>query len=176
MAQQAGSFPRLDLSAIRGIVGNNPSTTAADAVGTVLSHDDVMVVCYILNAACYCEHDIDIMNTKLVEIIDEAYKNKIDFSDEAARFSRYRCIVCVTQMYRVIKACTETLSITIVNAIELEFAKMIKMQWATFENVGDQSEYTTSIGKIITDMVPFIHKHTPKPHFKSFCDSFVMYT
>jgi len=77
-------------------------------------------------------------------------------------------------LYRLIRTAIEMLVLGVINAIEPELSKMSKVNWATFEHVGDQSEYVFNIVKQLNEHVTFIGDTVPKSHFKFFCDSFVL--
>lgn len=132
-------------------------------VPLVLSSKDRKQLCYIIQTAEYCQQNIEEMESQLQQAIDDAYKQQIDFNEERNKF------------YRILKSAIDVLVMHTMNSMEPAWMKMVKTNWSQYDQVHDQSEYVTMIAKWMTEFIPLIVEKMPKPHFKHYCDSLILY-
>jgi hypothetical protein len=57
--------------------------------------------------------------------------------------------------------------------IEPALNAMVRMPWATWEAVGDTSEYVGMIDVAVQNTVPLYSTWLSSTHYRFFCDSFV---
>lgn len=110
----------------------------------LLSHLDIVVVCYIINTAHYCIDTIDQLQPAIVNLIDTEYKDKIDITGIVDTYSL------------VINRCLQLLSYTINGKLSRALQSMIRVQWDIITTVGDESNYIKSIDVQLHDDIPYI--------------------
>lgn len=150
------SFIRLDFSSLMSHATGNETTSRLDERG-------IDTVCYIINTADYCQENCEAMESEVRRQLEEPYSNQVDLSDEQGRF------------YKVLKTCIETLVMSAMNAVEPELSKIPRINWATYETVGDQSSYVSAITMQLREYLPGIANRIPRNHFKFLCDNLVLY-
>ncbi|KAL0480844.1 vacuolar protein sorting protein VPS53 [Acrasis kona] len=128
-----------------------------------LTDAEESAACYVISIADYCQQNIESVEDELKSILEEPFSNQVDLSQEQAKF------------YTVLKLGVDVLIMNVMNTIEIELNnKMLKINWSTFEDTGDQSEYVSSICGFLNESVPSICNHLPLSRFKFFCDNLVV--
>jgi hypothetical protein len=139
-----------------------------------LTENEESTVCYIVNTADYCQINIDMIQDELRGVLEEPYVNQIDLSSETDKFYGYGILLDINNG-SVLKSAVDVLVTNLMNAIENELNnKMLKTNWAAFDDAGDQSEYVSAICAILNESVPFISNKIPQVQFKFFCNNFMM--
>ena len=97
----------------------------------------------------------------MLECIDQFFKSKISYSEQNDKFLS----VSGTALQALLRA--------VESRVESCFTSMIRKAWSSIESVGDQSDYISQIGTVLSDIARSIRKHLNSPKFfKSFCDKF----
>ncbi|KAJ3413185.1 Vacuolar protein sorting-associated protein 53 [Chytridiales sp. JEL 0842] len=123
------------------------------------SEDEIKVVCMVLNTADYCNQTICQLEEKLVEKIDEKYKNTVNFGQESEAF--------VNATGSALKSLVHIIE----TAIDPALATMMKRPWSSIESVGDQSDYITTIGNALVTSIKPIRKYlSAAKYLKTFWD------
>lgn len=122
---------------------------------------DISVCTLILNTSDYCYTTTTQLQSKIVELIDTKYKEKIDFSNQEDSF--------MNTITSSIKSLVRTFELL----IDQSMVAMTKINWSSIESVGDQSNYVTDIGN---DIFKYIQKVqgsiNNSRYFKVFVDKF----
>ncbi|KAJ3194380.1 Vacuolar protein sorting-associated protein 53 [Irineochytrium annulatum] len=110
------------------------------------SDDDMKMACLIINTADYCSQTTAQLEEKLVEKIDEKYKTKVNFTQEAESF--------LTVTGSAIKLLVHMAEV----ASDPALSQMVRRPWGTMESVGDQSEYVTQMGNSLFAIAALIRR------------------
>jgi hypothetical protein len=130
---------------------------------TKLSEKEEKMLCLIVNTAEYCSSTTTSMAEAIRKSIKSKFVEKIDLSSEQADFES------------VIAKAIKGLVYGLEAKLEPAFLQMTKMPWASWETVGDQSEYVNHISTYIDQSVPIYHNWlSNSAHFSYFCDYFVL--
>ena len=92
--------------------------------------------------------------------IDEEFKEKIDLEDEQ------------DAMYDVITMSTKVLASGLQARLQPKLESMIKTNWVTHSDVGDQSSYVQDIYVICEEIIVLCKNILGPTYFTSFCNSF----
>nr|CAI5860964.1 unnamed protein product [Callosobruchus analis] len=142
---------------------HNFSSLLKEGEVTRFTKEEQTKICCILTTAEYCLETTVQLADKLKEKIDPTLADQIDFSKEQDDF------------HKVISNCIQILVQDLENACEPALTAMSKIQWQTFDTVGDQSPYITAITTHLKTTVPIIRdnlSHSRK-YFTKFCIKFV---
>ncbi|KAI9208319.1 Vps53-like protein [Polychytrium aggregatum] len=127
----------------------------------VLTNEDIRIIATIINTADYCSSTTSQLEEKLVEKIDDEFKTMISMSGESDAF----VTVTGTAMRILIRGFE--------NSIEPALVAMSKRNWGTLESVGDQSEYVTQIGNVLSASAAVLRSSlSGQKYFRTFCDKF----
>lgn len=117
-------------------------------------------VCYIINTAEYCTDTVPQLEDMVKAKIDLSYAESINFSAEADLF------------HETITAAVKSL----VGALEAKFEPALRsmgsFNWATCEEVGEESGYVRVINDAIRAYVPPVRALLSNVYFRNFCDKF----
>ncbi|KAI3654091.1 hypothetical protein MP228_000810 [Amoeboaphelidium protococcarum] len=138
-----------------------------------LSSEDLKMACLVLNTAEYCSGTTLQLEEKIKEKVDAQFKESIDLSREQEAF----LLLTTTAIQCMVKL--------VMASLNSNFVTMSKLPWSSMQNVGDQSDYVTQIGKILTAQISTIRKlvfsqseisingSQSAKQFRWFCDKFV---
>ena len=136
--------------------------------------EDIRIICILTNTADYCWTTIAQLEEKLIEKIKEEYKAQVQMTDERDVFVRYllslleQCLI-----YSVASAGIKLLVKTCEVNIDPHLVTMTKLPWISWENVGDQNTYVTSIGTYLMNIATLVQKVTGgNKYYKMFCEKF----
>ncbi|KAI8851914.1 Vps53-like protein [Chytridium lagenaria] len=141
----------------------------ADVLATKLPKDDkksyteeeMKIACLVINTADYCSQTTAQLEEKLIDKIDEKYKNTVNFSQEAEALLNVTSIA-IKSLVHMVEVASET-----------SLTAMTKRPWGTLESVGDQSEYITHLGsQIITLVTTFRRILSSQKYLRTFWDKF----
>ncbi|OUM58524.1 hypothetical protein PIROE2DRAFT_16165 [Piromyces sp. E2] len=122
---------------------------------------ELRICTLILNTSDYCYTTTSQLQSKIAEIIDPKYKDKIDFSNQEDSF--------MNTTTSSIKSLVKTLELL----IDPYMISMAKINWSSIESVGDQSNYVTDIGNNIFKYIQTIQGSINNSrYFKVFVDKF----
>jgi len=153
--QNSSSFAKFNF--LKEIMSSDNSSSAS-----VLTHDQLLTVCHIIQMADYCQEELDQTQDVLYQVIDEQYRNQVTFSDEKGKF------------YKVLKSSIEVLVMSLMNSIDMHLHTMSKMPWGTYNSVGDQSDYVLQLTETLEEEFPRVATELPSQHFQFACDSFII--
>ncbi|KAF9581275.1 Vacuolar protein sorting-associated protein 53 [Lunasporangiospora selenospora] len=119
-------------------------------------------ICIVLNTADYSLSTTTQLEERLWANIDPEFVDQVNMESERQAFMH------------IISACTRALVRAVESHYDPALLAMSKLPWGTVENVGDQSEYVTSIHGTLKTCVGAIQELiTNKRYFRTFCDKFV---
>ncbi|CAG8488671.1 3009_t:CDS:10 [Ambispora gerdemannii] len=128
----------------------------------VMTRQELRNICIILNTTDYCYNTTSQLENKLIETIDEEYKDKINFEAEREAFLNV-VTIAITSLVKGIETNNEDV-----------FTMMSKKSWGDLESVGDQSDYVSMFQSTLRTCVVVVHKRiTNNRYFRIFCDRFV---
>jgi len=123
--------------------------------------NEIRICTLILNTSDYCYTTTSQLQTRIKEIIDTKYKEKIDFSNQQDSF--------MNTITSSIKSLVRTLELL----IDPYLVYMAKINWSSIESVGDQSSYVTDIGNNMYKHIQTIQESiNNNRYFKVFVDKF----
>ncbi|OQS02626.1 vacuolar protein sorting-associated protein 53, partial [Thraustotheca clavata] len=117
-------------------------------------------LCFVINTAEYCAETLPSLEEVIRNRIDPAYAEAIELSKETDTY------------HDVAAAAMKCIVLGLDNLLEEEWNNMQKINWASFENVGDESAYVMSIADKIRPYVPTLHSMLSGLYFTNFCDKF----
>lgn len=129
---------------------------------TRMNTHELCLSCSILCTADYCLDTTQQLQEKLRQKVDTDLVSKVDLSTESVTFST------------VITSCIQLLVHDLILSCEPAFYAMYKVSWMTVDQVGDQSNYVSSISSHVKQTVPQIRDHlsTARKYFTQFCMKF----
>ncbi|ORX86055.1 hypothetical protein BCR32DRAFT_290282 [Anaeromyces robustus] len=123
--------------------------------------NEIRICTLILNTSDYCYTTTSQLQSRVIELIDTKYKEKIDFSNQQDSFMN------------TITSSIKSLVRTIELLIDPYMITMAKINWSNIESVGDQSNYVTEIGNNIFNYIKKIKENiNNNRYFKVFVDKF----
>jgi hypothetical protein len=126
-----------------------------------VADNEIRICTLILNTSDYCYTTTSQLQSRIIELIDTKYKDKIDFSNQQDSF--------MNTITSSIKSLVKTVEIL----IDPYLAYMAKLNWSSVESVGDQSPYITDIGNHLAEHIQKIHGSiNNNRYFKVFIDKF----
>eukprot|EP01006_Ploeotia_vitrea_P045643 TRINITY_DN66958_c8_g1_i2.p1 TRINITY_DN66958_c8_g1~~TRINITY_DN66958_c8_g1_i2.p1 ORF type:complete len:670 (+),score=365.83 TRINITY_DN66958_c8_g1_i2:85-2094(+) len=121
----------------------------------ILSH------CQIINTAEYFMEILPDLQTSIVRIIDEDLADQVDLSPEIEQFGAL-AQSGVTSLVAGIHA-----------SLSKHLTTMVKMPWATWEEVGDTSAYVHRIQQTLQSSVSVVASAFSRAYFINFCTTLV---
>lgn len=103
----------------------------------VVKKDSIITVCRIINTAEYCSKMINSLEQKLLDTIDDSFKQFIDFQREIEGFNN------------VANKSVEKLISIYESQLDEPFLTMLRRSWKKISSVGDQSSHITMLVRII---------------------------
>lgn len=119
---------------------------------------DERVICYIINTAEYCHETAGQLGESVQNRIDTQFAESVDMNEEQDEFSGL-----ITRALSVLVLGMET-------RLDAELAAMTKVQWASLEAVGDQSEYVNAISNIFSSSLPVLANLLSAVYFQFFVE------
>jgi hypothetical protein len=144
--------------------GNKPITSMA----TTTSNDwhvkfdgkEEKVVCLIMGTAEYCYDTVDSLGQSIANMLDKPFSNQIDMSQAQDDFSG------------VITTALSTLVLGLETRVDQALGAMVRINWATLDLVGDQSEYVNIFSSVLADSIPSLGSLLAQNNFRFLCDKF----
>ncbi|KAJ3044469.1 Vacuolar protein sorting-associated protein 53 [Rhizophlyctis rosea] len=157
--------PFLDLCLLFGKWLRNYSDMLLSKLPTdekkAIGNEEIRSICLIINTADYCAATITQLEEKLVEKIDEEFKQSVNFTVDRDGFVN----VSGTGIKALVRG--------IENSVEPAFTVMTKKVWGNVEAVGDQSDYVNTIATTLQFSVGAVKQHfANNKYFRTFCDKF----
>ncbi|KAL7749580.1 Vacuolar protein sorting-associated protein 53 [Sorochytrium milnesiophthora] len=121
--------------------------------------DDWKTMCMLLNTSEYCSSITAQLDEKLKARAHPDFTDKITLEPQREQFMS-TVLNCVRALVKAFDT-----------SFDPAFTLMSKMPWGTVQSVGDQSEYVTMMGNVVTEVMPTIQKGISNgKYFKTFCD------
>ncbi|ODQ66523.1 hypothetical protein NADFUDRAFT_82314 [Nadsonia fulvescens var. elongata DSM 6958] len=129
---------------------------------SIQNQDDIKTTCLILNTADYCAATIGQLETKMIEQVDEEFKDKVNLDSDR-------------NMYLgIVNQCINILVGKIAVDTEPSWREMTNTNWSKLENVGDQSSYVTQLNSSIeADSKLILSILAKSTYVRLFCDKVV---
>ena len=134
---------------------------AASSAQPAFDVEAATTACFVLNSAEYCAETVSQLEEMIQGRIDEAYAGAINLEEEQDLF------------YTNVSNAVQVLVEGIKGELLPELQKMQAIDWGSFDQVGDQSAYLTSIVAVINAFFPTIRDLLSDIYFRTFCDKFV---
>ncbi|KAJ1957727.1 Vacuolar protein sorting-associated protein 53, partial [Dispira parvispora] len=126
-----------------------------------MSHDELTHICWTINTADYCHRSTAQLETKIVNQLDPALADQVQFTAQQDAFLN-TIHTSLKSLIRGVESCCES-----------AFSGMLKIPWATLEAVGDQSDYVSMVASAIHLCLGVIRRTlTNDRYIRSFCDKF----
>ena len=162
MSQLSGLKDLSGLSRATSGILDNFSSFLKDDESVRFSPGDQMMICSCLVTVEYCLDTTTQLEEKMKQKVDPDMAARISFSNELEVMQTITTD-CVGLLVRELEAsCRPALS------------AMTKLSWAGIEQVGDQSQYVTSLVSVMRATVPRIRDalQTSRKYFTQFCIKF----
>ena len=162
MSQLSGLKDLSGLTRATSGILDNFSSFLKDDESVRFSPGDQMMICSCLVTVEYCLDTTTQLEEKMKQKVDPEMAAKISFSSELEVMQTITTD-CVGLLVRELEAsCRPALS------------AMTKLSWAGIEQVGDQSQYVTSLVSVVRATVPKIRDalQTSRKYFTQFCIKF----
>jgi len=127
----------------------------------ILELKEMVSVLQIVNTAEYCRTTIEPLADSIKQIIDPMYRELVDMNDTTEEFA-----TLINKGIGVVVS-------GIFNKLNRVLTVMTKMPWATWEAVGDQSDYVNQINNIFREDAPVIAKLVSPAYHIFFCTQMV---
>jgi hypothetical protein len=121
-----------------------------------------VTVCHIIGTCEYCADTVEALEDLIRDTVDERYKSKIDMVGQQEAFHDI-----TAKAIRVLVTGLE-------NRLEEPFTLMLSVNWATFEEVGEESDYVRYMNKEIAPYITMARSLIPTSYFRSVCDKFAL--
>ncbi|CCI49679.1 unnamed protein product [Albugo candida] len=136
-----------------GVLGSNSAKTG-------LSVEKLEELCFIINTAQYCAETLPSLEDVIRQKIDPAFSKAIDLTAEIDIFhdlaaASMKCVV--TGVERLLDDSLQAIP---------------KLNWQSWETVGDENSYVVEIGQQIRQLVPIIRQMLAQVYFTNFYDKF----
>ncbi|OQR95008.1 vacuolar protein sorting-associated protein 53 [Achlya hypogyna] len=133
---------------------------ASQAARWRLAENQEEELCFVINTAEYCAETLPSLEDVIRAKIDPAYADAIELAKET------------DMCHDVAAAAMKCIVLGLDNLVEEEWANMQRINWAAFENVGDESPYVMAIADKLRPFVPTLHSMLSGLYFTNFCDKF----
>ena len=131
-------------------------------------------VCYCINTAAYIAEMIPQLEQMAKNLADEKVRDSMDLQTDL-----------LDDYYNTVSYGIKALVNGEYGKVENILYSMTSMNWATFEDIGDQSgkfyvqqihrlAYVTNISSILCEEIPAIRNLLSRVYFRNFCDRLVM--
>lgn len=157
-----GALKEFGIAAMTGSLPLSNNSNSGNNSAEFLTVKDRSLVYYIINTAEYCQMNIEDMESQVKNVIEEQYKSMIDFTNEQGKF------------FKVLKSALDILVIHVMNNVDVALSRMLRIQWSTFDHIGDQSDYVALVMKQFVELLPGIAENLPKNHYKYICDHLII--
>ncbi|CEG46053.1 vacuolar protein sorting-associated protein 53 [Plasmopara halstedii] len=125
-----------------------------------LSEKQVEELCFVINTAEYCAETLPSLEEVIRAKIDTAFSEAIELSHEIDSFHDVG-----THAMKCIVSGLESL-------LDDDLAALLKINWQSWEAVGDESSYVTQMGEKLQTYVPVLRQMLSGLYFNNFCDKF----
>jgi vacuolar protein sorting-associated protein 53 len=121
-----------------------------------------VTVCHVIGTCEYCAETVDALQDLIRDTVDDQYKEKIDMMPQQEAFHEI-----TAKAIRVLVTGLE-------NRLEDAYRMMYSINWATFDEVGEESDYVRIMHREIQPYVTTARSLIPTSYFRSVCDKFAM--
>ncbi|KDO27726.1 hypothetical protein SPRG_07353 [Saprolegnia parasitica CBS 223.65] len=133
-------------------------TASATAARWRLADKQEEELCFVINTAEYCAETLPSLEDVIRAKIDPAYTDAIELAKET------------DTCHDVATAAMKCIVLGLDNLLDDEWSNMQRVNWASFENVGDESAYVMAIADKLRPFVPTLHSMLSGLYFTNFCD------
>lgn len=128
----------------------------------VLPEDEFKRIAFILNTADYCHTNVTQLQAKIKEKIDPSLAEQVDFNQPLEEFLGLTVSAIAIEV-RALQA-----------AVSVSLSAMSRIQWSTFDSVGDQSQHVTEMVATMKERVNVVRNAiSGSKFFKQFCIKFI---
>ena len=121
-----------------------------------------VTVCHVIGTCEYCAETVEALQDLIRDTVDDQYKDKIDMMPQQEAFHDI-----TAKAIRVLVTGLE-------NRLEEAYRMMNSINWATFDEVGEESDYVRVMHREIQPYVTTARGLIPTSYFRSVCDKFAM--
>mmetsp|Transcript_58744 Transcript_58744/g.65757 ORF Transcript_58744/g.65757 Transcript_58744/m.65757 type:complete len:960 (+) Transcript_58744:102-2981(+) len=136
--------------------------TPAHIASYRVSNGEEVTVCHVIGTCEYCAETVEALEDLIRDTVDDEFKSKIDMMGQQEEF------------HEITAKSIHILVSGMENRLETPLKRMISINWATFVEVGEESDYVRDIHKEIQPYVATTRCLIPKSYFQSFCDKFAL--
>jgi len=119
-----------------------------------------ITVCHVIGTCEYCAETVEALEDLIRDTVDAEFKSKIDMIGSQEVFHEI-----TAKSIRILVSGME-------NRLEEALKAMASVNWSTFAEVREESDYVRYIHKEIQPYVSTARGLIPKSYFQSFCDKF----
>jgi hypothetical protein len=144
---------------IPGLVIPNTSNTPSSPTYRIPPGEEV-TVCHIISTCQYCADTVEALEDLIRDTIESKYKDKIEMTDDQDAFHGI-----TAQSIRVLVS-------GLMNRNDPAMKELSNVHWATWESVGEESDYVRKVHEQVEPFVRAVKGKIPTSYFRSFCDKF----
>ena len=141
--------------------GKQEGTPAQSASYRVPKGDEI-TVCHVIGTCEYCADTVEALEDLIRDTVDEGFKSKINMMGQQEAFHDI-----TAKAIRVLVTGLE-------NRLEEPFKLMLSIDWAVFDEVGEESDYVRYMHKEIQPYITVARGLIPTSYFRSVCDKFAL--
>eukprot|EP00980_Cylindrotheca_fusiformis_P011665 scaffold2751_cov131-Cylindrotheca_fusiformis.AAC.32 len=119
-----------------------------------------VTVCHVIGTCEYCADTVEALEDLIRDTIEEQYQSKIDMMGQQEAFHEI-----TAKAIRVLVTGLE-------NRLEDALNSMTAIDWAVFDEVGEESDYVRYMHKEIVPYITMARGLIPTSYFRSVCDKF----
>ena len=124
--------------------------------------DEEVTACHVIGTCEYCADTVEALQDLIRDNVDDQYKDKIDMMGQQEAFHDI-----TAKAIRVLVSGLE-------NRLEDAFRMMTSINWALFDEVGEESDYVRYMHREIQPYITTTRGLIPTSYFRSVCDKFAM--
>ena len=137
--------------------GNSGTTTSYR-----VPKGEEVTVCHVIGTCEYCADTVEALEDLIRDTIEDEYRPKVDMMGQQEAFHEI-----TAKAIRILVSGLE-------NRLEDALKLMSSVNWGTFDEVGEESDYVRYMHREIQPYVTTSRGLIPTPYFRSFCDKFAL--
>jgi hypothetical protein len=134
--------------------------TPAQAASYRVPQGEEVTVCHVIGTCEYCADTVEALEDLIRDTVDDKYKSEIDMMGQQEAFHDI-----TAKAIRVLVSGLE-------NRLEEPLKMMTSINWAMFDEVGEESDYVRYMHKYIQPYITTSRGLIPTSYFRSVCDKF----
>ncbi|OEU15407.1 Vps53_N-domain-containing protein [Fragilariopsis cylindrus CCMP1102] len=141
---------------------NIQDNTPLQMVSYRVPNGEEVTVCHVIGTCEYCAETVEALEDLIRDTVDDEFKSKIDMMGQQEVF------------HEITAKAIHILVSGMENRLDAPLKTMTSINWATFVEVGEESDYVRDMHNEIQPYVATTRGLIPKSYYQSFCDKFAL--